>query len=91
MPLSPAERSTRARIAAHTRWANTDSREASEAARRRQLDRFEREVDPERVLEPAERAKRADHARLAYMHRLALKSAVVRRKQAEGDQREAAA
>lgn len=79
MSLSPSERSMRAQKAALTRWAHTDSAEASEAARRRQLDRFEREVDPEGVLPPAERTRRAERARKAYMAGLALKSAKSRR------------
>jgi hypothetical protein len=44
------------------------------------LDRFEREVDPECTLPPAERVRRAEHARAAYFIRLALKSAQSRRK-----------
>ncbi len=80
--LTPTERSLRAQKAALTRWAHTNSAEASEAARRRQLDRFEREVDPDGTLPPAERARRAEHARKAYFLRLALASAKARRKQA---------
>ena len=38
------------------------------------LDRFEREVDPDRTLDPGERAKRAEHARKAYFTSLAFKS-----------------
>lgn len=82
--MTAADRSSRAKIAAHTRWANTDPREASEAARRRQMDRFERQVDPDGVLAPAERARRAEHARRAYMQRLALKSAQSRRRKKAG-------
>jgi hypothetical protein len=48
-------------------------------------ERFEREVDPEGVLEPAERARRAQHARTAYYSRLALKSAQVRRARTGGE------
>jgi hypothetical protein len=49
------------------------------------LDRFEREVDPAGVLDPAERARRAEHAKKAHFLRLALKSAQVRaRKQDDG-------
>ncbi|MGY1695450.1 transposase [Geodermatophilus sp. SYSU D00814] len=40
----------------------------------------EREVDPDGVLSPAERARRAGHARTAYFTRLALRSAQARRK-----------
>lgn len=38
------------------------------------LSRFEREVDPDGVLEPEERARRAEHAKKAYFLRLALAS-----------------
>ncbi len=80
MPLTPAERSLRGQIAAHESWAHTESRSARTApARKAALDRFEREVDPEGVLPPAERAKRAENARKAYFARLALKSAQARR------------
>jgi hypothetical protein len=44
------------------------------------LDRFERQVDPDGELPPAERARRAGHARKAYFTRLALRSAQARRK-----------
>ena len=42
--------------------------------------RFEREVHPDNVLPPHERAKRAENARSAYYKRLALKSAKARRR-----------
>jgi hypothetical protein len=42
--------------------------------------RFEREVDPEGTLPPAERAARAERARRAWMLQLAARSAAVRRK-----------
>lgn len=44
--------------------------------------RFEAEVDPEGVLPPAERAKRAEQARRLYYLQLAAKSAKVRRRSA---------
>jgi len=44
------------------------------------LDKFERQVDPEGILTPAERAKRAEHARKVYFKRLAFKSAQARRR-----------
>ena len=75
----------RGRLAAHTRWRNEDPAEASEAARQRQLDRFEREVDPDGTLPPADRARRAEHARKAYMLGLALKSAKARRIRREAE------
>jgi hypothetical protein len=44
------------------------------------LDKFEREVDPNNELSPAERAIRAEHLRKAHFKRLALKSARSRRR-----------
>jgi hypothetical protein len=58
--LTPAQRSLRARIAAHASWANTSDRSArTAAARRAALDRFERQVDPNGALPAEERALRA--------------------------------
>ncbi|MGH8326162.1 MAG: hypothetical protein ACRET2_05310 [Steroidobacteraceae bacterium] len=71
----------RAQIAAHESWAHTDDRSArTEPARQALFDKFERQVDPDGKLAPAERAKRAEHARKAHFKRLALKSAQVRRR-----------
>ncbi|WP_298795467.1 hypothetical protein [Pseudonocardia sp. 73-21] len=79
--MSPEQRSLRSRIAAHTSWANTSDRAARTApARRAALDRFEKQVDPDGTLSPAERAIRAEHARKAHFARLALKSAQARRR-----------
>lgn len=78
MPSS--ERVLRARLAAHTKWANQDPVEGTAAARAAFLDRFELQVDPDFALDPAERARRAGHARKAYFTKLALKSAQARRK-----------
>jgi hypothetical protein len=84
-PLTPSERSLRSQIAVHESWARTPDRAARTAnARRAALDRFERQVDPEGALLPAERAKRAEHARKAYFARLALKSAQARRRRSGG-------
>jgi hypothetical protein len=81
----PARRALAATIAAHDSWAKTSDRAARTApARAAALDRFEREVDPEGVLPPAERARRAEHARKAYFLRLSLKSAQSRRARAVG-------
>ncbi len=81
MPATPAERSLRARLAAHSLHARvTDPTAHTAPARRAFLDRFEREVDPNGELSPQERARRAEHARKAYFSRLALKSAQARRK-----------
>jgi hypothetical protein len=81
---SPSQRAMIARIAASARWAQTTDRVAATApARAKALDRFEREVDPDGVLPPAERATRAYHARRAYFTRLALKSAQARQARAK--------
>jgi hypothetical protein len=42
--------------------------------------KFEREVDPDGLLTPRERAKRAEFARKAHMQRMALKSVQARRR-----------
>jgi hypothetical protein len=66
-------------IGAHESWARTEDRTARTAPGRRAfLERFEREVDPDNKLTPAERTRRAEHARKAYFQRLALKSAQAR-------------
>lgn len=84
MPLSPSERSLRGQIAAHESWARTEDRSARTAkARKAMLDKFEHDVDPDGVLTPAERAKRAESKRKAHFKRLALKSAASRRRASE--------
>jgi hypothetical protein len=83
VPLSPAEKSIRGQLGAHVSWARTQDRPARTARARAAFnDRFEREVDPDNVLPPAERATRAQHARKAYFAGLALKSAQARRRRA---------
>lgn len=78
-----SERSLAGRIGAHAKWATTADRSAATAPARRALDeRFDREVDPDNLLDPVERARRAASARRAYYSRLALKSAQSRRKAA---------
>ena len=84
MSLSPSERTLRARIAAYSKHAKHDPRESTAPARAAALARFEDEVDPNRELPEAERARRAEAARKAYFTRLAFKSAQARRKRAEG-------
>ena len=79
MVFGKEQRVLRARIAAHKLHASgrTNTAPGTKAF----LDRFEREVDPEGTLDPADRAKRAEHARKAYFIGLALKSS---RKRASG-------
>jgi uncharacterized heparinase superfamily protein len=76
-----SERRLRAQIAAHVRWANEPDRTAATAKARRGLrEKFERQVDPDNQLAPAERAKRAESARRAHYLAMALKSARARRR-----------
>lgn len=83
MPASQTELSLIGQIGAHQSWANTIDRAARTApGRKAALERFERQVDPDGTLSPAERARRAEHARKAYFTRLALKSAQARRRRA---------
>lgn len=80
MAATQSERALSASVAAHSRWAGCQDRAAAtEPARRAALERFEQQVDPDATLPPAERARRAEHARKAYMAGLALKSARSRR------------
>lgn len=84
MALTPAERRMRSQLGAHAQWARTDDRTARTAAARAAFHkRFERQVDPDGVLDPAERAKRAEHARQAHMLKLAMASAKARRLRAQ--------
>ena len=70
-----------ARIAAAERWARTSDRvAATEPARRGLRARFEREADPDGLLAPEERSRRADALFTAHMLRLARASAQARRK-----------
>jgi len=78
--LAPAERRLRARIGAFALHAKRDAKETTGAARAAFLSGFEREVDPDGRLEPAERARRAASARKAHFARLALRSAQARRR-----------
>jgi hypothetical protein len=87
--LTPAERTLRAKIAAHQSWAQTENRSARTAnARRALLDKFERRADPEGTLAPAERARRAESLRAAHYARLAYLSARARRRRGAMDKRE---
>ena len=88
MSCPPSERALIARLAAHESWAKTADRSARTApARAALLSKFEREVDPDGVLAPAERVRRAEHARKAHFTRLALRSAQARRAKAAGSRR----
>lgn len=81
--LSPAERSLRARKAAHARWSKHNSREHAAKMRAGFDRRFLDEVDPDRTLPEDERYRRAEHARKAYFADLSYRSARARRKAAD--------
>lgn len=73
--------STRHQIAVHESWARTTDR----AARSRPgydglLAKFEREVDPDGVMDPETLAKAVESKRKAHYKRLGLASAAARRK-----------
>ena len=75
-----ATKNVNQRIAAEISWSRTRDRSArTRPARQKFLQRFEREVDPNGVLPPEERRRRAEHAKRAYMLHLA-KRAVAARK-----------
>ena len=75
-PLTPEQRSLRAKAAVDASWAHTSDRAArTEPARRAALARFERQVDPDRELPDDERQRRAESARRSYFPVLALRSA----------------
>ena len=82
--MTPEQRSLRGQLAAHIlHGAHVKDPAAHTApARRAFLKRFEREADPDGVLDAAERARRAGHLRKAYFLKLAMKSAQARQRKA---------
>lgn len=78
MALTAAQRKIRAQIAANSRWSKEDPAASAARGQAGLLARFEREVDPEGTLSPAERARRAQSALRAHMQRLALASSKAR-------------
>ena len=77
--LSPAQRSLRVLLAAHTHQTDTETQQArAERVNRASRDRFADQVDPDHILKPEERAKRARSARRAYYTALALRSSRAR-------------
>lgn len=69
-------------MGAHAMHARNDPKQITRKARGsspQSLTYWARKVDPDQVLDPEERKRRADHARRAYMAGLALKSAQKRR------------
>ncbi|OXM43457.1 hypothetical protein CFP75_38440 [Amycolatopsis alba DSM 44262] len=70
-----------ARLAALTSWAQTTDRQQRTApARKAALTRFERQVDPDGILDDKTRREKAAYARRAHFQRLALLSSRARRR-----------
>ena len=80
MSTPDPERRARARNAALTRWSYEDPVAGTAPARRAFLDTFERRVDPEGKLPPAERARRAERLKRVHFSEMAKKSAEARRR-----------
>jgi hypothetical protein len=81
--LTPEQRVLRARLAAHKLHSQVaDPSAHTSPARQKFLASFELEVDPDGVLPPEDRKRRAQHALKAHMSRLALASSQARKKPA---------
>jgi hypothetical protein len=88
--FTAAERKLRATLAAESRWAQPGSRETARVtARASMIARFEKQVDPDGVLPPAERAKLAESARRAHLLSMSLKSVRARRLRKEREKAKA--
>lgn len=84
MATRPTERTLAARAAAYTRWSQTvDRTAATEPMRKGFLAKYEAQVDPDGVLAPKERTRRAEMARKAFMADIARRSVASRRKAKE--------
>jgi hypothetical protein len=76
--LTPAQRRLRAKIAANERWSGEDPVPNALRASAGLKAKFLREVDPDGLLEEAERQRRARAAYVAHMQRLAYLSVKAR-------------
>jgi hypothetical protein len=74
------EQALRGRIGGYAKASRYPKGELTRAAREQFLAKFEKEVDPEGLLPPEERQRRAKAALRAHMARLAGKSATARRR-----------
>lgn len=70
---TPEQRKAVARLGAFSMHARNDSRVTSAPGRKAFLESFEKKVDPEGKLSPAERTRRAEAARSAHFARMSLK------------------
>lgn len=81
--LTPSERVLRSRLGGLSKAARCDGFEGTSAARALGPGQdlyWERQVDPDSILPTPERARRAEAAKKAHFTRMALKSAIARRK-----------
>ena len=78
--MTPTERTLRGRVGAYALHVQRDAKETTAKARATFLQRFEVEVDPEGVLAPDERHRRAQAARKCYFAKLGLLAAKKKRK-----------
>lgn len=81
MPLTPEQRILRARMGGYARSAKYDGREVTAKARDVFND-WEAKVDPDGLLSPKERKRRAEAARKQHFTDLAYKSSLARAKKA---------
>ena len=77
--MTAEHRSRAARVAIYTRLATADRKEMTAPARAAAMDRFEKQVDPNGLLDPAERAQRAEYAKKAYFTAISAKGVAARR------------
>lgn len=84
MPLSASQRRTRAKVGAHALHARYDGAELTQKARAAFLASFMVKVDPQGLLPPQERQRRAAHALRAHMARLSLVAAQSRERRKAG-------
>ena len=82
--LTASQRSLRASIAADVMHAKHDPRVTTRNGTAAFLSKFEREADPDGVLDPVERARRAELLKRAHFKRLAFQSSRARQKRAGG-------
>jgi hypothetical protein len=81
----PSERSAWAAVAADWRWGNeADRHAATQPMRDGRTRKYEKQVDPGRVLSEEERQRRVASLLRSDMRRLAIRSAQARRARAEG-------
>jgi hypothetical protein len=79
LAVDAEEMARRGRIGAHVTHSRHDARELTAPARAAFLTTFEKQVDPDGVLPPDERRRRATHARKSHMARLARLSVLARK------------